>query len=231
MLQLTNKYKLYLYLVFFIFLSSIFNLKILKNFEEKFILKKIEINGLTDNEKKLVKNELDFLININIFKLSKSKILQKLNKFKFLDEVYVYRVMPSSISLNFYKTAIQGKTVKNGETFYIGKNKKLINSSQVFETITTPVVFGDFKINEYLKLQNILKDNQFNLSDIDKYYYYKNKRWDLSFTDGITLMLPSKEISKSIKIFKNLIDNDEFKNIKNVDLRVPNQIILTHYNE
>ena len=50
--QSINKKKLYLYLFFFIFLSSIFNFKILENYKDYFSIKKININGLSYNEKK-----------------------------------------------------------------------------------------------------------------------------------------------------------------------------------
>ena len=65
----------------------------------------------------------------------------------------------------------------------------------------------------------------------EKYFFYKNKRWDISFKNGITLKLPSKNKSKSIKIYKQLLDNGILLNTKIVDLRVPDQIILTNYNE
>ena len=50
--QLISKYKLYLYFFFLIFLSSIFNFQILDNYNDKFSLKNININGLPYNEKK-----------------------------------------------------------------------------------------------------------------------------------------------------------------------------------
>ena len=54
--QSISKYKLYLYFFFFIFLSSIFNFQIFDNFQNKFSLKKININGLPYNEKKKYSN-------------------------------------------------------------------------------------------------------------------------------------------------------------------------------
>ena len=228
---LISKYKLFLYLFFFIFLSSILNLKLLENLREQFILKKININGLSIDELNLVRSELSEFQNINIFKLNKDKVLKKLKKFNFLDEIYVNKIIPSSIEINLSKTSIVGKTFKNGKYFYIGDNGKFINSSQIFEIIETPTIFGDFEIYEYLKVQNILKDYQIDFNRIEKYYYYKNKRWDLSFSNGKKLMLPSKNIDKSISIFKKLLINGNLNNIKIVDLRIPNQIILTNNNE
>ena len=117
------------------------------------------------------------------------------------------------------------------EIFFIGQNGKFIHSNQLQEIIDTPSVFGDFKIDEFLNLNNILVDSQINFETVKNFYYFKNKRWDLLFYDGLLLMLPSKEIEKSIKIYKKLLETENFKNVKVIDLRVSNQIILTKKHE
>ena len=231
MLQLTNKNKLYLYLFFLIFLSSIFNFKFLESYQNKFILKKINITGLSYDEKKLIEIELNNFKNINIFKLSEEKIFRTLNNFNFLENIHVKKIIPSTLNISLSKTKIVGKTIKNGKSFYIGGNEKLISSSQIFESKSVPSVFGEFKLNEYVELQNILIKYQLHWNMTEKYFFYKNKRWDISFKNGITLKLPSKNKSKSIKIYKQLLDNGILLNTKIVDLRVPDQIILTNYNE
>ena len=231
MLQSISKLKLYLYLFFFVFLSSIFNFKLIENFQDRFILKQVNINGLSNNEKKIIENELSNFQNINIFKLRKDKLIESLNKFNFLENIYVNKIIPSSININLSKTSILGKTLLNGKKFYIGENGKFINSKQLFEKNDVATVFGNFKIDEYLNLHKILKDHNLDINSIKKYSYYKNKRWDLLFSNELTLMLPSKNIEKSIKVYKKLLDNGNLINIKIVDLRIINQIILTKNNE
>jgi len=231
MLQSINKYKLYLYLFFFVSLSSIFNFKFLENYQEKFLLKKIYINGLSYNEKKKVEIELKKFLNTNIFELSEDKVLAKLNKLNYLESIYVNKIIPTSINISLSKTSILGKTLINGERFYIGKNGKFINFSQISEINNIATVFGEFQIDEYLKLVYTLEKHSLNINDIKKYYYYKNKRWDLQFSNNLTLMLPSKNIDKSIIIYKTLLKNDKLKNIKILDLRITNQIIITKNNE
>ena len=229
--RLISKHKLYLYLFFFVSLTSIFNFQILENITDKFNLKTINIQGLSSEEIKSIQTELNNFKDENIFKLSQDKILQKLNKFKFLEDIYVNKIIPSSININLYKTSIIGKTQINKENFFIGKNGKLINYNQIFVTNKIPTVFGDFKIDEFLNLNNILVDSQINFETVKNFYYFKNKRWDLLFYDGLLLMLPSKEIEKSIKIYKKLLETENFKNVKVIDLRVSNQIILTKKHE
>ena len=228
MLLLTNKYKLYLYIFFFIFLSSIFNFKFFENYQSKFKLSKININGLSNNEKKIIEIELNSLKKENLFKLSENGIKEKLNKFNFLEKIYVKKVIPSSININLSKTSIIGKTFKDGENFYIGKNGKFINSNEIQVKDKTATVFGEFSISDFLNLQNTLTNYQLEVGEIENYYYYKNKRWDILFSNGLLLMLPSQNIEKSIKIYKKLLKNKNLTNTKIIDLRIANQIIITN---
>ncbi len=231
MLQSINKYKLYLYLFFLLFLSSIFNFKFLENYQDMFILKNININGVSYKEKKYIEEELYKLKNTNIFKITENKVLDILTKFNFIDSTYVKKVLPSSININILKTDILAKTFINGEVFYIGKNGKFINLNQIFEQYKTATVFGEFEIKEFLNLYNILSNQQLEIGNIEQYYYFKNRRWDLVFSNKLVLKLPSKNKSDSIKIYKQLLDNGNLTNIKIIDLRVNNQIIMTNKNE
>tara|TARA_A100001015_G_scaffold290405_1_gene363374 strand:+ start:338 stop:1033 length:696 start_codon:yes stop_codon:yes gene_type:complete len=226
-----SKYKLYLYLFFFIFLSSILNFQILEDYQDKFRLKNIIINGLSHNEKKDIQIELNKLKNVNIFHLKEDKVLEKLTNFNFLENIYVNKILPSSININILKTSILGKTIIKGNKFYIGKNGNFINAKLLPEQNNLASVYGDFQIEEYLSLIKLLKKQGIDKTNIKEYYYYKNKRWDLLFSNNLTLMLPSKNEEESIKIYKKLLDNNNLININIIDLRVSNQIILTNNNE
>ena len=231
MLQSISKYKLYLYLFFLIFLSSIFNFKFLENYQDKFRLKSININGVSYKEKKYIEEELNQLKNKTIVKLKENNVLEILTKFNFIESIYVKKIIPSTININLLKTSILAKTFINGEEFYIGKNGKYINSNQISKKYKTATVFGKFEIKEFLNLYNILNNHQLEISNIEQYYYFKNRRWDLVFSNDLVLKLPSKNKSDSIKIFKQLMDNDNLINTKIIDLRVFNQIIMTNKNE
>ena len=231
MLQLTNKNKLYLYLFFLIFLSSIFNFKYLENYKDMLSLKTINIYGVSYNERKNIEKELNKIKSTNIFKINKFNVLKKMDKFNFIEDINVKKILPSSININLSTTSIIGKTFLNGEEFYIGKNGKFINSNQIFKKYKTATVFGKFEVNEFLNLYNILNSQQLKINEIDYYYYFKNRRWDLIFSNGLILKLPSKNKKKSIKIFKEFKDKDKLTNTKIIDLRVSNQIIMTNKND
>ena len=231
MLPSISKHKLYLYLFFLVFLSSIFNFKFLENYQDIFNLKSININGVSYKEKKYIEEELNKLKNISIFNIKENNVLEILTNFNFIETIHVKKIIPSSININLSKTSILAKTFINGEEFYIGENGKFINSNQIFENYKTATVFGEFKISEFINLYNILNNQQLEIENIEQYYYFKNRRWDLVFSNGLVLKLPSKNKSDSIKIYKQLIDNDNLINTKIIDLRVFNQIIMTNKNE
>ena len=225
--QSINRKKIYFYLLILLFLSTSFNFNLLKGFREISIINKININGLDQNEEKLVKEKLKFILNLNSFFLNKKIILENLNQFNFLDSVTVQKILPSEINVNLIKTTFTGRTIIDGEKYYIGKNGKLTNVKQVNNKDNLPLVFGKFEAKDFLKLQNILKKKKINLDKINKYFYYRNKRWDIQNKDGLTVMLPSKNLNESIDIYKKLIESRNLNTIKIVDLRIPKQIILT----
>tara|TARA_A100001011_G_scaffold389460_1_gene470984 strand:+ start:12 stop:710 length:699 start_codon:yes stop_codon:yes gene_type:complete len=226
--QSISKYKLYFYLILLIFLSSTFNFQLLENYRNKFNLKTINIEGLTFEEKKMLEVELDNFRKVNIFKLNEDIILQQLSRFNFIENVYITKIIPSSINIKLSKTSILGKTIRNGNIYFIGKNGQFINPNQLIDTEVSANVFGDFDIQEFLSLHKILNNNKIEVNKIDTYYYFKNKRWDLIFSNGLILKLPSNNTENSIQIFKKLLENKKLENTKIIDLRLNNQIILTY---
>ena len=97
--------------------------------------------------------------------------------------------------------------------------------------IILKVQFNLFIIHRLHNLYNILNNHQLEIGNIEQYYYFKNRRWDLVFSNDLVVKLPSKNKSDSIKIYKQLMDNDNLINTKIIDLRVTNQIIMTNKNE
>ena len=223
-----NKKKIYFYLFILLFLSTTFNFSFVENIRKSKLLNKIDIEGLNKKEQEILKNELSMFLNKNIFLLDESEILKKLDAFKFFDKVYIQKILPSTINVLVKKTRVLGITYIDGKKYFVGKNGKLIPSSQIDNIYELPTIFGNFSVSEFLILQNIFKKNQIDINKIKKYFYHKNKRWDLEDVNGITVMLPSKKIVNSLKIYNSLIENNKIEKLRIIDLRIPNQIVLTH---
>ena len=135
------------------FLSTIFNITIISNFENIFKVKNIEIVGLTRNEQINIKNDLKIFENKNIFRIKKKEIIQILNEFNFINYFTINKKFPSKIIIFVKKTDLLGATFFKGEKLYIGNNGKFINVFDVDNIKDLPIIFGKFPINDYLKLQ------------------------------------------------------------------------------
>ena len=111
---------------------------------------------------------------------------------------------------------------------YIFKNGKLINITLVEKQHNLPQVFGNFNVNELLKLHTILNSSGFNLSKIKKYYYFQSNRWDIEYYDSTVIMLPSYDLEKSLKNYIFFINKKKIIPGQIIDLRMKNKIIVTN---
>ena len=227
MLQSINKKKIYFYLLILLLLSSTFNFKIISKFNKLNLIKHINIVGLNEKEKNILDKNLKIFINKNIFLISKEEIEKILKNYSFIDTYNIAKVFPEDLIVNVTKTQFVGKTILDGEKFYIGKNGKLTKISLVTNEYNLPHVFGKFKVNEFLKLQETLNANEFNLDKIKKYYYFKSERWDIESNDEVVLRLPSENIDKSLKYYRALLKSNKIIKSQLIDLRIKNKIIFT----
>jgi len=223
-----NKKKIYFYLLILLFLSSTFNFNIILKFKNLNLISHIKILGLSEKEKNLLKRNLEILKNKNIFLIKQDEVLEILKKNSFLDSYNIAKVFPSKILVDVKKTEFVGITILDGKKFYIGKNGKLTEAFLVEKEYNLPQVFGSFQVSKFLKLQEILNLNNFNLTKIKKYYYYKSDRWDIENNNDVVLMLPSQDIEKALKIYKSLLKKNKIIENHLIDLRIKNKIILTN---
>ena len=228
MLQSISKKRIYFYFLILLLLSSTFNLSIVSRFNKLNLISHINITGLSDKEKNVLEKNLEIFLNKNIFFISRDEIVKRLKTNSFLDNYNIVKVLPSKLLVNVKKTEFVGKTILNGEKFYIGKNGKLTKTFLVEKEYNLPQVFGNFQVNDFLKLQNILNVNSFNLKKIKKYYYYKSNRWDIENNNKIVLMLPSNNLEQSLKNYRFFLKKKKIVPGQLIDLRMKNKIIITN---
>ncbi len=228
MLESISKKKIYFYLLIFFFLSTVFNLNINLIFNDLNKIKTIEISGVGEKEETQLREALKVFKNNNIFFLRKDEIIKKLSIISFIDHFSIKKVFPSRLSVFAKKTDFLGVSIIEGQRFYIGENGKLTVEAKVNKEENLPFVFGKFKVKDFIKLQETLIKEKINIKKIKNYYFHQSKRWDLEFYNGIILKLPFKNINSSLKIYNSLIDNNKISANSIVDLRVPNNVILTN---
>ena len=223
-----NRKKIYFYLFTFVFISTLFNSNQLGRLSNIFKLEDINISGLNFDEENSLRNDLDLFKNQNIFLIKNNHIYSILNNFSQIESFKIKKIFPSKLNIDLKKTTYIGKTMKNGKLYLIGNNKKFIEQKKINIQPNVPFVFGNFSIEEFLILQNNLKDNNFNLDEFKSYYYYKNGRWDLIKKDNITIKLPFTNDEQSLKQYKILEDEGKIYKNSIVDLRVPKKIIISY---
>ncbi len=227
MLQSISKKKIYFYLLILLFLSSTFNFNIVSKFEKLSSISNIYIAGLSKKEKSIIEKKLEVFINKNIFLISREDTEKIFETNSFIDSYNITKIFPSKILVNVKKTEFVGKTILDGKKFYIGKNGKFIEISLVEKEYNLPQIFGDFKVSDFLNLQEILNTNGFKLRKIKNYYYYKSDRWDIETIDDVLLKLPSQNIEQSLTMYKSLLKANKIIQGQLIDLRMKNKIILT----
>ncbi len=214
--------KIVIYILIFLFLGTLNNKKISQFFKnENYDFKIVDQSDFNDDK---IIQDLDILKNQNLFLLEKDQIVEIINSHKIVERFFVFKNYPSSLNINIERTKFLAITKKNGLNFYIGSNGNLIEVKNKKSDL--PFVFGNIEIFEFLKLKDIIDDSSFSFDDIKNLYYFKTKRWDIETKDGLYIRLPHKNLLKSFKILISIINNEDIKNINNIDLRQNNQVIL-----
>ena len=225
MLQQKNNNRIYFYIFSFIFLTTIINLNFLNKIKQKFLIKNININTREIEIKNKIFNKTNYLIKENIFFLNSKKLKSNLNDLNFLEDVKIRKDYPSTITISAKQTELLAITFVNQKKFYLGQNGELIDFSQFKNIQKLPIIFA---VSDYLDLKKELNEQNIHSNIILKYYFHKNKRWDLYLKENIIIQLPNKNLKGAINIFKKF---KKFNNIKPntiIDLRIPNRLVLNN---
>jgi len=223
--QIDKKHKYILLIILFLFLSTITNLKVSKNLNNFSNIKDLKVIGLSDNLNQKIKKKISFLLNQNIFFISEDFIRENLNEFQYLESFDVFKVFPSKIVINLKKTNYLANTIKDNEKYIIGSNGKLIDDKMIDANL--PNVFGNFSNKNFISFHNIIMQSKFDYKEIKNIFFFKNGRWDIETNFGIIIKLPKNNIKNSLDSAQNIIKNSKIK-YKVIDMRIKNQIILSH---
>jgi len=224
-----DKKKIFFYLAIFILLTTQIEKK--KNIEKKFYFKKnnIEVFGLTLDENLKISKSLNSLFFKNIFFLNKDSFYKVLEKNSLIENFSIKKIYPSTINVNIKKTDFLAITKIKNKKYYIGSNGKLteINKDDDYKK-ELPFVFTKNNYEDFLTLKKIIDKSKIRFEDIESFYYFQNNRWDFKTKNGVLVKLPEKKILDSLEIVYLIKSNEQFKKSKIVDLRVPNNIIITN---
>ena len=220
MLQQINK-KIIFYISLVIILGT-FNNKNLKNFDlPKINMVNIEGIEFNDNEYLRIMN----LIKLNnLLSIQKSQIKEILNSNNLIEEYEVFKKYPSSLEIKIEKTNFLASTNINGKNYLVGSNGKFINTKDYSQNL--PFIFGNFETEKFLEFKNIILQTDFKYNNIKNFYYFPSGRWDIEMISGVLIKLPITGIKESLNLSIDLLEDKEFSNIKILDIRQKNQIVI-----
>ena len=219
--QRTSK-KIIIYILLFISIGTVNNIELNnKNFLK---ITKVNIFGFNDIEVLNIKNDLNYLNFKSIVSLNKNEISNVINSYNIVENYNIFKNYPSTLNIEIKKTIFLAKINYEGKTFVVGSNGRLINEKYTNNDL--PYIFGSPEVEEFLKFKKKIDQSKFSYELISNFYFYPSKRWDIKLKNGIRIKLSNLNIINSLNQSFDFMKDENFKDIKLIDARVRNQIII-----
>ena len=214
--------KIILYFLLFISIGTVNNIEL--NDKNFLTIKKINIFGFNDIEVLNVENDLNNLNLNNIISLNKNEISKVIESYNIVENYKIFKNYPSTLNIEINKTKFLAKINYDGKTFIVGSNGRLIDEK--YNNNQLPYIFGSPESKEFLKLKKKIDESKFSYEQINNFYFYPSKRWDLELKNGIRIKLSNLNLVNSLNQSFEFLNDENFRDIKTIDLRVKNQTII-----
>ena len=211
-----------IYFFLLIILGSVNNLSLSKIKLNK--VENINISGLDSSDNIIIQNDLKSLNLGSIFLLDENSIGKVMDSNNLIQKYKIFKKYPSTLNIEIEKTDFLAKINQDGKTFIIGSNGKLIKNNSSINNI--PFIFGNPEISEFLSLKKIIDGSNILYDEIENFYFFKSKRWDVELTNNILIKLSEDNLKESLNNAFKFMNNINLENTKVIDARIKNQIIL-----
>ncbi len=214
--------KILIYLFLFLIVGSINNTVLSKiRFDT---IKSIQISGLNQNQNTNLLESIKELNLKNIFFLNGIEISQIISSNNLVENYEIFKKYPYALDIKIERTEFLAKINNNGKIFLIGSNGKL--SDVKFLDKELPFIFGKPRIDEFIKFTNIIEQSKLSFNQVKNLYFFPSKRWDLELKNNVILKLSKDHTKLSLDQAFEILNDNNFNDIKIVDARIKNQIIL-----
>ena len=217
-----KKNKIIIYLLFLFILSTTSAKFINDQNALSSSVSKINITGLSERKNLEILNNLNNILYKSIFVISKDEIKKILEKHNIIQEFSIKKIYPSTLKIEIKPTKFIARVSNNGQ-YLVGTNGKLIEDRNNSELL--PYIFGEFNSQHFLSFKQNIEKSIFSFSNLKTLYFFPSGRWDILTDNDILIMLPQEHLVASLNLSKKLIDNDNFKDNKFIDLRVTNHLV------
>jgi len=217
-----KKKKIIIYLLFLFILSTISTKYINNQNKLSSSISKINITGLSEIKNIEILNNLNSFLYKSIFIVNKDSIRKILEKHNIIQEFSIKKIYPSTLNIKIKPTKFIARVYNNGQ-YLVGANGKLIEDKDNNELL--PYIFGEFNSQHFLSFKQNIEKSMFSFSNLKELFFFPSGRWDILTDKDILIKLPQEHIVASLNLSMKLIDNDNFKNHKFIDLRIKNHLV------
>ena len=184
----------------------------------------INIVGLDIEDKLILLKKIKNFNLDNIFFISKSDLINEIESNSLVEKYFIFKRYPSSIDINIEKTIFLAKINNNGQVFYLGSNGKFTKND--FSNNQLPYIFGSPEVIEFFDIKEVIDKSKITYKEIKNLYFYPSRRWDLELRNNIIIKLPKDNTNLALNLALEFLYKEEFKDVKMIDARIKNQIIL-----
>ena len=112
------------------------------------------------------------------------------------------------------------------EQYILDSLSNLIALEGNLEEKKLPKVFGLEAETDFINFFNQLISNKFPKNRIKSYTYFQINRWNLKLINEQIIKFPSKKRKEAIQQSVELLDREDFKKYKVIDLRIDGKIVV-----
>ena len=214
--------KISIYFFLLLLVGSINNISLNNLKFEK--IKQIKVIGLDDYDNLILLKEIRNLNLENIFSIKENIIVNKIDSNSLVEKYSIFKIYPSSLNVIINKAKFLAKINIDGKIFLVGSNGKLTKTDN--SNYKLPFIFGKPDINEFLNFKKVIDQSQFSYNEIKNLYFFSSKRWDIELKNDVIIKLSKNNTLESLRLVFEFLKNNQFKDVKIVDVRIKNQIIL-----
>ena len=216
-----NKVIFYLLLLFILSTTST---KFTKNSNSySYTINQINIEGLSSIDNSKIFDQLNNLLYKNILLVRQEEILKVINNYNIIEEYNIKKIYPSTINISIKPTKFIARLSSNDQLL-VGANGKLIEDKENSEML--PYIFGKFNSKDFLFFKKNIDQSEFIFAKFKTLYFFPSNRWDILTNDNILIKLPQHKFLAQLNLAYKMINSDEFKNKKLIDLRMNNTLII-----
>ena len=217
-----KKKKIIIYLLFLLILSTTSGKFVESQNSPSSTINQINIKGLSNVDNSKIYDELKNLFYRNILLVRNDEIKEVINQYNIVEEYTVKKIYPSTINISIKPTKLIARLSNNDQL--VGANGKLIYDKKIKKRL--PYIFGEFNSQEFLNFKKNIAKSKFNFTKFKTLYFFPSNRWDILTNDNILIKLSLDNFSESLNLAYKIINNNDFRNINLIDLRINNNLII-----